>query len=90
MKEGSGDNSVFADIIRNESEASLYTRHIGEIRAETTGAKSDGMVMQKKRMNSMDKMTSHVNGINVDIVVVIALFFIVIFIRSKKQQDIFE
>lgn len=84
------DNAKLRDFIsKNVSKetAAQYSRNIGTIRAENAGSDSDGMVMQKEELNSMEKTTGRINGVIVGVVVIIALILIVIFIRRRKNQN---
>ncbi len=84
------DNAKLRDFISknvSKEKASAYNKNIGEIRAENVSSESDGMVMQKEELNSTDRITSHINGIIVSLLVAIALVFIVIFIRRRKKQN---
>lgn len=84
------DNAKLRDFIASKvakETASQYNQAIGSIRAENIGADNDGKVMQKEELNSMDKVTSNVNGIIVGAVVLAAFVLMVAFIRKRKKQS---
>ncbi len=84
------DNAKLRDFISSnvsKESANRYNQNIGSIRAENVGGDSDGMVMKKEELNSMDKITSRINGIIVGVVVIIAIILMVIFIRRRKKQS---
>ncbi len=84
------DNAKLREFISSnvsKATAAQYNQNIGTIRAENTGSDNDGMVMQKEELNAMDKITSHINGIIVGAVVLIALVLMVFFIRRRKKQS---
>ena len=84
------DNAKLREFISSnvsKATAAQYNQNIGTIRAENTGSDNDGMVMQKEELNAMDKITSHINGIIVGAVVLIALVLMVFFIRRRKNNQ---
>lgn len=84
------DNAKLRDFITSnvsKETATQYNMSIGAIRAENIGTDNNGTVMQKEELNNMDKMTSHINGIIVGVVVLVALILMAVFIRKRKKQS---
>ncbi len=83
------DNAKLRDFISqnvSKETASQYKNAIGTIRAENVGG-DDGTVMQKEELTNIDRVTNHINGLIVGIVVVAALVLMMIFVRKRKKQS---
>lgn len=83
------DNAKLRDYISanvSKKTASLYNKAISDIRAENMSSDNGGTVMEKEELNNMDKITSHINGLIVGVVVLAALVLMAIFIRKRKKQ----
>lgn len=84
------DNAKLRDFIASKvskETAASYNKEVASVRAENISDESDGKMMKKEELNTVDKITNRINGVIVAVCAVIAIIIFAVVIRRRRKYS---